>query len=335
MRRASVVGVLISLLVVAGGQPFAANEASVKLRMAVNEPQGGGPKPKALAYFADEVKKRSQGKIEIVIGWSESFVKQGDMTTATADGIVQLASPSVAAASTLAPALNVFTVPMFFRSSAEYLKLAQQTDAFSKVEKDLEDKNLVVLGWGDYGAREICTSKKEVKTAADLKGMKIRTQASPAIVETWKNWGVIPVAMGAGEVPTALESGVIDGIDFALTAIKPFGLQDFVKFITISDHSISPEFIIVNKAAFEKLSPDQRKILRESTKAAVAEWENAKAAEATTIVADLQKAKIQFVTLSGSDRAKLAAAAKPVIDREVAKYPSLQYLVKVADNIRK
>lgn len=334
MRSASVIGVLVSLLLVCG-QGYAANEPAVKFRMAVNEPQGGGPKPKALAYFADEVKKRSQGKVEIVIGWSESFVKQVDMTAATADGIVQLASPSVAAASTLVPALNAFTVPMFFRSSAEYLKLAGQTDAFSKVEKDLEDKNLVVLGWGDYGARQICTAKKQVKTMTDLRGMKMRTQASPAIVETWTSWGVIPVAMGAGEVPTALESGVIDGVDFALTAIKPFGLHDFVKFITISDHSISPEFVIVNKAAYDKLPSELRKMLRDTAKDAVAEWEKAKAAEATTIVADLQKAKIQFATLSEADRAKLADAAKPVIDREVTKYPSLQYLVKVADGGRK
>lgn len=73
-----------------------------------------------------------------------------------------------------------------------------------------------MLGWQDsWGYRNVVTSKKEIKTAADLKGLKIRMIETPTYVAALNAMGASATPMAFGEVYTALQTGVLDGFEHA------------------------------------------------------------------------------------------------------------------------
>ncbi len=130
--------------------------------------------------------------------------------------------------------------------------------------KSLEPANFVGLCWYDSGARDFYNSKREIKTVADLKGMKIRVQESKLMMELVSALGAVPTPMPFGEFYSALQTGVIEGAENNWPSYFSTSHYEVAKYFTLDGHTRVPEITIASKIVMDKLSKEDQEMIKKA-----------------------------------------------------------------------
>ncbi len=216
--------------------------------------------------WADMVRERTKGRINIKMYPGTSLVG-GDQTrefTAIRQGVIDMAIGSSINWSPQVKELNLFSLPFL-------MKDFRAIDALTggEVGKDLfailEKSGLVPLAWGENGFRELSNSKREIKTPADLKGMKIRVVGSPLFIDMFTALGANPVQMSWADTQPALASGAVDGQENPLALFTAAKLHTVAqKHITMWGYMADPLIFVVNKEVWNSWTPEDREIVRKA-----------------------------------------------------------------------
>jgi tripartite ATP-independent transporter DctP family solute receptor len=172
-----------------------------------------------------------------------------------------------------------------------------------------ETKGIKALGWAENGFRHMTNNKRPVNTPDDLKGLKMRTMENPVHIAAYKGFGIVPTPMAFTEVFTALQQGTVDGQENPLSVITAAKFEQVQKHLSLTGHVYSPAVILMSKAAFDKLSADDKKHFMD----AAAEGIKANRARVDDDdakgVADLKSKGMQVVEV---DKSKFQTALTPV-----------------------
>ena len=112
-------------------------------------------------------------------------------------------------------------------------------------------------------------SKRPVNAPDDLKGLKMRTMENPVHIQAYKAFGIIPTPMAFTEVFTALQQGTVDGQENPLSVITAAKFEQVQKHLSLTGHVYSPALLLMNKAAWDKLSAADKQAFTEAAKEAV------------------------------------------------------------------
>lgn len=205
---------------------------------------------KGLNTVADQIEKETGGQLTIRLHLGGSLpINTTTITQAVSDDVVQMGDDGYFLGNV--PIGGVLRLPMLIRTPDEYQKAAAIMTPY--LEKAFAKKGVLVLGQYLYPF-QVAFSSKKLAALTDIKGRKIRV-TSPEQGEFIKRLGGIPVTLGAPEVPSALDRGVVDGV---LTANTGGGnvWKDLLKFNYRVGVNYFNSVLIVNKERFEKLPPD-------------------------------------------------------------------------------
>lgn len=135
--------------------------------------------------------------------------------------------------------------------------------------KDLDQTGFQVLAWMDsWGFRNVVTAKKEVKTPADLKGLKIRTIQTPTYVAALNAMGANATPMAFGEVYTAMQTGVLDGYEHGSAVTKAQKFYEVSKYIALTQHLFGPLVFAYSKKDWAQLSDKEKAVILEGARMA-------------------------------------------------------------------
>ena len=215
------------------------------------------PGSKNLIALAKEFAEKTNGEVSVEINLAGSLgIKAADITQSVGSGVIQLAGDGFFLGSIEEG--GVLRLPMLFSTREEFEKGLKVVTPY--LEKAFDEKGVVLLAqylyplqvsWGTY----------DITSLADLKGHKLRV-SSPEQGAFVSAFGGSPVTIGGAEVPTALQTGVVEGV---FTASVGGGVlwKDQLN----STYRLGPNFfnsvIIANKQAFEALSPEYQQLLRD------------------------------------------------------------------------
>jgi tripartite ATP-independent transporter DctP family solute receptor len=205
--------------------------------------------------------------------------------------------------------------PYLFRSGeeADYV----MNGPVGKTLKDkMEEKGIMTLAYFELGFRSFHTRKgKQIQTAADFKGKKLRVQTTAVYVDLVNSLGANAVPMGFNETYTALEQGTIDGMSNPLINVLDGKYYEVSQYLAISNHVYQPSFLGMSKKVWEKLSADEKKIVEEAaTEAGIYQRKYNRQIDAESL--DKLKAKNMIVTvLPPAEQAKISEMAKPVVEK--------------------
>jgi len=125
-----------------------------------------------------------------------------------------------------------------------------------------EKLGLKVLGWQDsWGYRNVITTKKEVKKAEDLKGLKIRTIQTPTYVAALNAMGASATPMAFGEVYTSLQTGVLDGFEHSSAVAYTGKYYEVAKYITLTEHLFGPTVTVISKKEWDGYTDKERQVV--------------------------------------------------------------------------
>lgn len=183
-----------------------------------------------------------------------------------------------------------------------------------KVFDKMAPLGLVGLGWTEAGFRHLTNSKRPVKTAADIEGLKLRVMPNKVALDTWKALGANPQAMAFSEVFTALEIKAIDGEENPLILIFTNKFHEVNKYISITNHVYTPCGIVANKKFWDKVSPQDQEAMRRAGREAVKFHRDLMDEANKDVVAKLKAAGAQVDVMPPEEIKKLRDKTKSVID---------------------
>lgn len=209
--------------------------------------------------FADEIKQKTQGKVEITIYPVGTLNPPAKTYDAVVQGIADIGMSCPLWVAGRFPLSEIFEMPSEIPSS--WVTTMTYKDLFEKFTfKEYEDVHVLYLH--GPGRNLLMTKNTPVRKLADMKGMTIRT--SGGTVELIKAWGGVPRAMPMGEVYEALAKGVVDGNFAVPEVLKGWNVAEVVKYVTVTPISTSScQFVAMNKKKWESLPNDVKKVFTE------------------------------------------------------------------------
>ena len=262
-------------------------------------------------FFASRVKELTNGEITIQVYHSRQLGDARDNVENVRNGSIAVTTLSVSNLSQVLPVLDVWSLPYIFKSDDHYWYVLNHPKSWEFM-KQLEPKGMRLITWITSGARNFF-SQKPIRSAADLKGMKIRVMASPVMINTMKAFGASGVPTAWGELYTALQTGVVDGAENNHPSLISMKFYEVSKHYTLDEHMRIPDLTIFSSKVFDRLSKAQQQAILQAGTEATAYMRGAwKVAE----VEDLAKLKGLMKEIIAVDKKPFQDAVAPIVNDE-------------------
>ncbi len=296
--RRSLVAAAAALALAAGLTPAALAQSKVLLRIstpAVPDDWHG----KMWTVFKDTLDKSAPGEFDVQINLNASLFKQGTEPAAMARGNLELSSISAFDIAKLVPEFSIFTAGYVIRDPVHQQKVFAGPigkEMFKLATEKMEVTILtpIYLGTRQVNLREV----RNVRTPADLKGVKLRMPGSKEWLFLGEALGATATPLAFGEVYLGLKTGTIDGQDNPLPSVRAAKFYEVTKQIVMTNHLVDGIFIAISDKAWKAMTPAQRQKVQAAADAAAAFNNDGRLKEEAQIV-DFFKA--QGLTVSTPD----------------------------------
>lgn len=221
------------------------------------------PKGKAADYFKKLAEERTKGRVKVDVYPNSQLYKDREEIEALQLGAVQMLAPSLSKFGPLGVrSFELFDLPYIFPNK-ETLYRVMDGDVGRKLFRLLEPKGIIGLAYWDNGFKHM-SANRPLRKVEDFKGLKLRIQSSKVLEAQMKALGANPQVMAFSEVYSALQQGVVDGTENPISNLYTQKMHEVQKHLTLSQHGYLGYAVIVNKAFWEGLPADLRKILEKA-----------------------------------------------------------------------
>jgi TRAP-type C4-dicarboxylate transport system substrate-binding protein len=235
-----------------------AQSAPVELRYATSAP------PKTvwemqILRFQKQVDEVSKGTLKINAFLNSQLGSEQDTVAQVARGRIDMGGYSVTAGSLLVPEISLLNIPFLFKDQKEQDCVLDKH--LTKLTQDMfEKKGVVMLNWAEVGVADII-GKKAFVSPNDLKGLKARSAPNKVAAFMWSEFGANPNPLPVTEWNSAFQTGLIDVADSGPTYYFFSGLAKLAPVITMTQHQDQGSVVLMNKAVYDKLSDEHKKVL--------------------------------------------------------------------------
>ena len=252
---------------------------------------------KMWTVFKESLEKSAPGEFDVQINLNASLFKQGTEPAAMARGNLELSSISAFDIAKLVPEFSVFTAGYMVRDPEQQQKIFNGpigAELFKTVAEKMEVTPLatVYLGTRQVNLREV----RNVKTPADLKGVKLRMPGSKEWLFLGEALGATATPLAFGEVYLGLKTGTIDGQDNPLPSVRAAKFYEVTKQIVLTSHLVDGIFIAISNKSFNALSAPQKQKVTAAAQAAAAFNNENRIKEETQLVEFFKKEGLQVTT---------------------------------------
>ena len=267
--------VAISLVLVGCGgkkeEPKKAEQKKISIKMSVTTPSESSPWNIGAKKWAELVKERTNGRVEITTFPNEqlSSGNQQKGIEQVAAGVTGASLHSTIIYSVIEPKLAVVSMPWIMPNNAAVDK-AMKSAPGEKVKDLIRAKGIEPLAFGENGFRHWTNSKRPLATPDDMKGLKIRVPGMKMYISLFKAMGADPTSMSFSEVFTALQQGTVDGQENPISVIYTTKLNEVQKYMTICNYSYDPIVLGVNKKLWDSIDKDTQAIMKKAAEEAMA-----------------------------------------------------------------
>jgi tripartite ATP-independent transporter DctP family solute receptor len=318
-RRHALLGSsLLAAPLVARAQGY---KSEYKLSVVGNRPI---PLSEGAFIWADLVNERSGGRINVKV-YPGSQLVGGDQTrelVALRQGVIDMA---VLSSINIAPQVrdwSLFQLP-FITPSYAALDAVLASDIGAHMHRLLDQRDVVAMGWGENGFREISNSKRDIRTPADLRGMKIRYAAGAIFQDIYQAMGANPVQMSFADLQPALTTGAVDGQENPVNLFLAFRMDTLAqKHMTVWNYVNDPITFAIAKPVLNSFSPADRDLVREAAieagKRQLVLARKGVVANDRSSFEELTRRGVTTVELSAAEKKAFADATRPVFTKWAA-----------------
>ena len=223
-----------------------------------NTPSGTGIKA-----MADYINENSNGTITAIPYFDTALGDASSLTEALKMDTVDIGVAGTAYFSSLVPEIEVFQLPFLF-GDLEAARTATSGPVAEKINGMFADNGIIGLSFWENGFRELSNNVREVRTPADMDGIKMRTLGSKIQIDTWSAFGAMTTQIDASEIYTSLQQGTIDAQDNPLHEIVSRKLYEVQPYVSITDATYTPLYLAMSKLRWDAMSESQQALIVEA-----------------------------------------------------------------------
>lgn len=303
-----------------------AHAATTKLKLSSSLPND--PKyANGRVYYDNLVKNlKANGldQIDVTFYPDNQLGQEIDVINSVKLGVIDLMVSGSSISANLVPLVGTFDLGYLFTSYQQQTK-AFDTGAAKPVDDALlKGANIRIISWAyNFGARSVL-SKKPVKSPEDLAGLKIRTLPNPVITECLRLMGAAATPLAFGEIYTALQAGVLDGLEHDPPTILAAKFYETSKNYALTEHIFSPLATYFSDATFNRMDPKLREgFLDAAAKAGADTRAHGLAVEKEALATLVEKG----VTVVECDRDAFRKRVLPQTDNFIKAHPDAKPVV--------
>jgi tripartite ATP-independent transporter DctP family solute receptor len=224
---------------------------------------------KMWTVMKEQLDKSAPGEFDVQINLNASLFKQGTEPAAMARGNLEMSAISAFDISKLVPEFSIFTAGYVIRDPQQQQKVFGGPIGEEMFKPVSEKMDVTVLSTAYLGTREVnLREARNVKTPADLKGVKLRMPGTKEWLFLGEALGATATPLAFGEVYLALKTGTIDGQDNPLPTVRAAKFYEVTKQLVMTDHLVDAIFLAIANKTWNALSPAQKQKLKAAAQAA-------------------------------------------------------------------
>jgi tripartite ATP-independent transporter DctP family solute receptor len=282
-------------------------------RFAYDQPRNTGYSV-AGDLFADKLKELSKGTMLIDQFPGAQLGQEPQLLQLVKAGDIEFAIISSANTATISPQAGVMSLHFLFRDEAHVIKALADPKVFEALKTMIDEttQGLHVIATGSQGVRHMY-SKKEIRNIGDLKGLKVRVQATATEDLMFPAYGAQTVHMPFGSVYTSLQTGVMDVAENSINVYLVNKHYEVAPVLNITEHEANNALVFISDKLWQTLSADQKQWVTTAANE-ISQKEPAKAFELEkAATAKLKSIGVKVVT--DVDKKSFTAIADPYLDK--------------------
>jgi TRAP-type C4-dicarboxylate transport system substrate-binding protein len=234
----------------------------------------GNPHTVTLTLFAKDVDAATNGRLKITVHPNGSLFKANEIMRAVETGQAQMGEVLMSLLANQNPIFGLDSLPFLATGFDDSYRLWQaQRPVLERVLAKRGVKLLYAVAWPPQGIY----AKKELKSAADMKGLKWRAY-NPATTKIAQSVGALPLTIQAAELSQALATGVVDSFMSSGATGVDSKVWEALTFFHTVDAWLPKNMLVVNLKDFDKLDKaTQDAVLRIAAEAEKKGWERMRA----------------------------------------------------------
>jgi TRAP-type transport system periplasmic protein len=293
---------------------FGASAQEVKhYRFAYDQPRNTGYSI-AGDLFAEKLKELSKGTMLIDQYPGAQLGQEPQLLQLVKSGDIEFAIISSANTATVSPQAGVMSLHFLFRNEAHVVKALADPKVFDEIKAMIEEttQGLHVIATGSQGVRHMY-SKREIHNVGDIKGLKIRVQATATEDTMFPAYGAQTVHMPFGSVYTSLQTGVMDVAENSINVYLVNKHYEVAPVLSITEHEANNALVFVSDKLWQSLSAEQKQWVLTAANEISAK-EPAKAFDLERAAATKLKS-LGVKVVEGVDKKSFTAIADPYLDK--------------------
>jgi TRAP-type transport system periplasmic protein len=282
-------------------------------RFAYDQPRNTGYSV-AGDLFADKLKELSKGTMLIDQFPGAQLGQEPQLLQLVKAGDIDFAIISSANTATISPQAGVMSLHFLFRDENHVIKGLADPKVFEALKTMIDEttQGLHVIATGSQGVRHMY-SKKEIRNVGDLKGLKVRVQATATEDLMFPAYGAQTVHMPFGSVYTSLQTGVMDVAENSINVYLVNKHYEVAPVLNITEHEANNALVFISDKLWQTLSADQKQWVTTAANE-ISQKEPAKAFELEkAATAKLKSIGVKVVT--DVDKKSFTDIADPYLDK--------------------
>ena len=314
LRQALVGFVVVGFLLGTGiGGSLAADIKDRTIKYAVlydiDHPHGLGAKK-----FAELVTQKSGGKIKVKIYAGATLGGEIAVVSSMQGGTIEMSAMGTPQLVGLIKQYAVLDFPFLFNDEKE-ADAVLDGPVGTQLLTRLPEKGLIGLAYFEHGFRQLTNSKRPVAKLEDLQGLKIRVQQNAVAIDTFNALGANAIPLPFPELYTALEQKAVDGQENPFNSIEVAKFYEVQKYLSVTKHNYTPLVLLVSKKFWDKLAPDEQKILQESATEARLYQRKVSRELNEKSLQSLKAKGMEVTVISPQELARMREKVQPVVDK--------------------
>lgn len=239
--------------------------------------------------FAELVEEKTDGSVKVELYASSTLGNDRDLIEGMQLGSIDFALVAGVLSNFYEP-YSILELPYLFEDT-DHLEAVLYGEVGKQLQADLlENADIRGLDFWVRGPRML-TANREIQSASDLSGLKIRVPEIPASIAAWEAMGATPTPMAFGEVYSSLQTGVIDAQENPLALIESNKLNEVQDYLMMTNHVYGYVQLTMSEQTYQKLTPEQQAAIEEASEEAT-QYEN-------ELVYELEAELLQKLTDAG------------------------------------
>jgi tripartite ATP-independent transporter DctP family solute receptor len=223
------------------------------------------PTVQALIHMGRLVAERTGGRHTVRVFHSRQLGEEEQTIEQTRVGVIDFARINIAPMIKHVPVSAVLALPFLFRS-IDHLHVVLDGPIGEEILAGFAPSGFIGLTFYDSGARSFYNSVRPIKSLADIRGLRIRVQPSAVMAEMIGALGAEAIELPYGQVLTGLTTGLIDGAENNWPSFVTTNHFKAARYYTLTEHTMTPEVLVMSTAAWNALSPEDQRIFRDAAR---------------------------------------------------------------------